>query len=384
MPRACQLTNVWRVNLRNCCYVTGKPSYHCLQMHRPCGPEMQFRWTKNGLDNNEVSSSSAPLVFIKLVGLTTADAMRLMQAAHGMDETVRWRLAPAGVHHVGIGLHARSVVRVASAAAFGPSAPGLLQSDVPGIPQLTVDPSGCHKNRPVCVLGSAQPPHFADTTEPSALVFPQAQQDLQHGLEHLARQLIRLRMLYVLGRTAWEQRHLWKSHRLHLTHMARLVAVVEPHIWRAHLLDASTMDELDNAVVLTVPKSSGFAAPGFDALPLETALWEFAKRCPEAWLSKMVPTAYLQAPLTHRRIPKLSERDLGDHCTAILRTLDTQSRTADDLQNILRLSRPALLRAVASLALTRAIHPEPRTFNLFHWLKLRVRRKVFGPSSWVN
>jgi hypothetical protein len=324
------------------------------------------------------------LVFIKLVGLTTADAMRLMQSAQGMDETVRWRLAPVGVQADAYLVHARSVVRVSSPSVFGPSGPGLLQSDAAAAPLLTVDPTGCHKNRPVCVLGSAQPPSDADTLDPAALVFPHALQELQKGLEHLAYQLIRLRMLYVLGRTAWEQRHLWKTHRLHLTHQARLVAAIEPRSWRAHLLDASTMDELDNAVVLTVPKSSGFAAPGFDTLPLETALWEFAKRCPEALLSKMVPTAYLQAPLTHRRVPKLSERDLGDHCAAILRTLDTQSRTADDLQNILRLSRPALLRAVASLALTRAIHPEPRAQSMFGWLTLGVRRRVFGPSGWIN
>lgn len=310
--------------------------------------------------------------------------MRLMQAAHGMDETVRWRLAPVGVQADAYVVHARSVVRVTSPAAFGESAPGLLQNEAASAPQLTVDPTGCHKNRPVCVLGDAQQPSDADTPEPVALVFPQALQDLHKGLEYLASQLIGLRMLYVLGRTAWEQRHLWKTHRLHLTHQARLVAVIEPHIWRAQLLDASTLYELDNAVVLTMPKSSGFAAPGFDALPLETALWEFAKRCPEALLSQIVPTGYLQFPLTHRRIPKLSERDLGEHCAAILRTLDTQSRTADDLQNILRLSRPALLRAVASLALTRAIHPEPRSLNLFGWLKLRVRRRVFGPSGWAN
>jgi phage FluMu protein gp41 len=336
------------------------------------------------LDNIEVSSSSAPLVFIKLVGLTTADAMRLMQSAQGMDETVRWRLAPVGVQADAYVVHARSVTHVTSPAAFSDSTPTPQHSGVAAAPLFAVDSTGCHKNRPVCVLGSNQQTSDADALEPAALAFPQVQQELQKGLEHLASQLIRLRMLYILGRTAWEQRHKWKTHRLHLTHQARLVAAIEPHSWRAHLLDASTVYELDNAVVLTVPKSSGFSGPGFDALPLETALWEFAKRCPEALLSKMVPTAYLQAPLTHRRIPKLSERDLGDHCAAILRTLDTQSRTADDLQKILRLSQPALLRAVASLALTRAIHPEPRAQSMFGWLTLGVRRRVFGPSGWVN
>lgn len=301
-----------------------------------------------------------------------------------MDETVRWRLAPAGVQADAYLVHARCVVRVASPAAFGESAPGQLHGDAAAVPQITVDSNSCHKNRPVCVLGCTERLDGTALTTPSALAFPQAMQELKAGLAQLAHQLISLRMLYVLGRTAWEQRRLWKTHRLHLTHQARLVAVIEPHSWRAHLLDACTMDELDNAAVQTVPKSSGFAGPGFDALPLETALWEFAKRCPEALLNQIVPTGYLQAPLTQRRLPTRSERDLGEHCTAILRTLETQSRSADDLQKILRLPQPALLRALASLALTRAIRPESQSLNLFSWLKLSVHRRVFGPSGWVN
>jgi hypothetical protein len=322
------------------------------------------------------------LVFIKLVGFTTADAIRLVKAAQLLDEHVRWRLAPAGVQADVYLAHARSVVRGQSPSSSGDSSSGFSLNSTQGRTQLYVDAQGLHKSHPVCVLGSAGNDHAqANATESAPLLFPQALHDLKAGLERLERELIGLRMMYVLGRTAWEQRHQWKTHRLHLNHNARLVAVIEPHIWRAHLLDACGLQALENAVPLTVPRSSGFAAPGFDALSLETALWEFAKRCPEALLAKMVPTLYLRAPLTHRRVPELSERALGDHCMAILRSLDTQSRTADDLQKLLRLSRPALLRALASLALTRAIHPEPRPQGIFHWLQVRLRRRVFGAQS---
>jgi hypothetical protein len=334
------------------------------------------------LEDSGFNLNSAPLVFIRLVGFTTADAMRLVKAAQLSDENVRWRLAPAGVQADVYLAHARSVVRGQAPSSSGDSSSGFSLSSTQGRTQLYVDAKGLHKSHPVCMLGSAATePIESDSTESAPLLFPQALLDLKAGLERLERELIGLRMMYVLGRTAWEQRHLWKTHRLHLSHNARLVAVIEPHIWRAHLLNTCNLDALENAVPLTVPKSSGFAAPGFDALSLETALWEFAKRCPEALLSKMVPTAYLQAPLTHRRLPELSERALGDHCVAILRSLDTQSRTADDLQNILRLSRPALLRALASLALTRAIHPEPRPQGIFHWLQVRLRRRGLGAQS---
>jgi hypothetical protein len=322
------------------------------------------------------------LVFIRLVGFTTADAMRVVKAAQLLDENVRWRLAPAGVQADAYLAHARSVVRGQAPRSSGDSSSGFSLSSTQARTQLYVDAQGLHKSHPVCVLGTAATEQIeSDSTESAPLLFPQALLDLKEGLERLERQLIGLRMMYVLGRTAWEQRHLWKTHRLHLSHNARLVAVIEPHIWRAHMLDTCSLYELENAVPLTVPKSSGFAAPGFDTLSLETALWEFAKRCPEELLTKMVPTAYLRGPLTHRRMSELSERALGDHCVAILRSLDTQSRTAEDLQNILRLSRPALLRALASLALTRAIHPEPRPQGIFHWLQVRLRRRLLGAQS---
>ncbi len=308
--------------------------------------------------------------------------MRLVQAAQLLDEHARWRLAPAGVQADVYLVHACSVARGPAPSSSGDSSSGLSLSSLQGRAQLYIDAQGLHKSHPVCVLGAATTGQAeGDLPEAAPLQFPRALQDLKAGLERLERELIGLRMMYVLGRTAWEQRHLWKTHRLHLNHNARLVAVIEPHIWRAHLLNTCSLNELDNAVTLTVPRSSGFAGPSFDVLSLETALWEFAKRCPEALLAKMVPTAYLRAPLTHRRMSELSERALGDHCVAILRSLDTQSRTADDLQKILRLSRPALLRALASLALTRAIHPEPRPQGIVHWLKARLRRRMFGAQS---
>lgn len=313
--------------------------------------------------------------------------MRLMQAAQRMSEVVRWRMAPPGVPADVYLAHANSVRRGklpvtqgSDNSDSGNSSANSSHASTFDQAVLHLDDNGWYKTHPVCVLG--QPSPNDDLMARSAsLVFPDALQQLQTGLHRAESELLALRMLYVLGRSAWEQRARWKSHRLQLSHNTRMVAAIEPMVWRAHLLGDCTVDELEQASLQAIPHSSAFAAPGFDALPLETALWEFAKRCPEGLLAQMVPTVYMRAPLTHRRPTELSSRALGEHCVAILRSLDTRSFTADELQAAMRMQRPALLRALACLALIRAIHPEPKARGMLAWLPLRWRNKVFGPSG---
>jgi hypothetical protein len=324
------------------------------------------------------------LVFVRTVGISAADALRLMQFAQRIGQTVRWRLAPPGVPADVYLAHANSIRYGKQATSapleLGDSSPGISKNSSFDQAHLYVDDNNWHKGHPVCVVGHALATDDFLAHAPS-LVFPQALQTLQAGLQHIEAELIALRMLYMLGCSAWEERARWKTHRLQLIHNARLMAVIEPVVWRIHLLGDCTLDELAQASLQAIPHSSSFDAPGFDALPLESTLWEFAKRCPEAWLIEMVPTLYLRAPLTHRRPTELSERLLGEHCVAILRALDTQSRTADELQTAMRMQRPALLRALACLALIRAIQPEPQPRGLFDLLPKRWRSKVFGPSE---
>jgi hypothetical protein len=320
-----------------------------------------------------------PLVFVRPVGFSAADSLRLLKAAQLMDGPVRWRLAPSGVMADIYLAHADSIQKSTRLRASGDSASGNSQTSGFEYSHLSVDDNGYHKNHPVCVLGqrSADP----DATMLPSLVFPNALQQLEAGLRRLQEELISQRMLYALGATAWEERRVWKTHRLHLQHQSRLVATIVPQNWEVHLSTDCTVDELDQAAVQTVPQSTGFAALGFDVLPLEHALWEFAKRCPEALLAQMVPTVYLTQPLTHRRIAQMSERALGDHCAAVLQLLDLGSRSADDIQKQLRLTRPALLRTLACLALIRAIQPQRQLNGMWSWLPRFLRRRVFGPSG---
>jgi hypothetical protein len=110
--------------------------------------------------------------------------------------------------------------------------------------------------------------------------------------------------------------------------------------------------------MLTRPRSAGFAAEGFISFKFEAALWEYAKRCPEERLTDMLPSRFLTQPLTHRREPHLKDHALGEHCVAILRALDARAHTANELQASLRMTRPSLMRALACLALVRAIQPQ--------------------------
>jgi hypothetical protein len=344
-------------------------------------------------------SASAPLVFIKPVGFSTADSLRLMQAAQRLDETVRWRLAPAGVQADVYLAHRASVVygpvpalsSGQSPQAEAPSKQSYSSTSAESMSgayehsRLRLDSKGMYKSQPVCLLGAqVEVPANDGTHRLPALQFPGALEELRSGLQQIANDLFILRVMYALGRCAWLERARWKTHRLHVIDGPLLIAAIETKHWRVHLLDNVPVELIEAGSVILAPQSTVFGAPGFTTLPLEQALWEFAKRCPEQLLSQVLPSIYLRQRLTHRRHTELSKRELGDHCVAILGALDTQSRTAQELQEGLRLSRPALLRALACLALTRSIRTEHTPKGLRHWLRwlpTRMHQQVFGPSS---
>jgi hypothetical protein len=338
---------------------------------------------------SELHSASAPLVFIRPVGFTAADSLRLMQAAQRLTTHVRWRLAPAGVEADVYLAHRSSVLSYeigTSRTTSNSSVPS--ENSAYQHSRLQVDSSQMHNGHPVCLLGTAT--ELNDDASDDAnyayasLEFPQALEELRQGLEGLEERMFGVRSVYALGQMAWLERARWQTHRMQVFDGANLIAAIEPALWRVHLLEDAPVELIEQGNMMLVPQSSPFGAPGFHTMPLERALWEFAKRCPEPLLEKILPSAYLRERLTHRRHPEMSERELGDHCVAVLSALDTSSRTANELQTALRMSRPALLRALACLALTRSIRPERASKGLrawLNWLPRRVRHRVFGPSA---
>jgi hypothetical protein len=296
--------------------------------------------------------------------------MRLMDMAKRLSCPVRWRMAPPGVAADAYLVHQFSIVEAASLVTLPTTGNAAWQvsasstnghsSSLSGSRKLSLDANGWHRGRPVCVLGQGVDTSELDDDELAPLSFPDALQEMERGLNTVMTELVGARMLYTVGSLAWEQRHKWATHRLHAIEGGNLVGVIDPQTWQFHLRDGCSVERMAEADLMPMPRSGGFAADGFHTFMLEAALWEFAKRCPEPMLEKMLPASYLQEPLTHRRAPHLKENALGDHCVAILRALDTRSRTADELQASLRLTRPSLMRALTCLALVRAIQPESR------------------------
>lgn len=316
--------------------------------------------------------------------------MRLMEAAKLMHGPVRWRMAPIGVVADAYLIHAHSIVEPSLASTVAPStAPSSCDTErrresSNGNDQrkICLDALGYHRGRPVCVLGRSVDTQGLDADELAPLIFPDALQELSQGLSALLEELIGTQMLYTIGAMAWQRRHKWGTHRLHAIESGRLVAVIEPQSWQFHLLEGCSVDRMVRADFVPMPLSGQFTAPNFRRMMLELALWEFAKRCPEPMLTQILPSNYLQEALTHRRSPPMKPSFMGDHCIAILRSLDTHSRRADELQGSLRLSRPALLRALTCLAVVRAIQPESRLHNDSMWYRLEsVWRRWRGQSS---
>lgn len=318
--------------------------------------------------------------------------MRLMEVAKRLRGSVRWRMAPPGVAADAYLVHSFSIVEstaavtvpMPSSAAWvlsaSPSASGQ-SSSASGARKISLDEQGWHRHRPVCVLGKQVDTNGLDADELAPLAFPDALQEMERGLSRVLDELVGARMLYTVGSLAWEQRHKWPTHRLHAIEAGKLLGVIDAIQWQFFLMEGCTVERMMDADIVAMPRSGGFAASGFHTFQLETALWEFAKRCPEPMLDQILPTNFLLEPLTHRRAPHLKEAALGDHCVAILRALDTRSRTADDLQSSLRLTRASLMRALTCLALVRAIQPESRSNRSFLTMMSNFWARVSGKTS---
>lgn len=335
---------------------------------------------------------STPIVFVRPIGIAAGDAMRLLELAKRLAMPVRWRLAPVGVAADVYIAHQFCVVQASEAATMPvtTSASGWAASsggaEVQGAgaatsTQICLDGQGYYRARPVCILGQGVDTSELQVHELAPLRFPDALRELERELHQVMSELLGTRMLFTIGAMAWEQRSRWPTHSLHAVEAGQLIAVVDPRNWTLYLLEGCTVERMSKAHLAPRPRAGGFSAQGFHAVKLEAALWEYAKRCPEESLKDMLPTVYLQERLTHRRTPHLKEHALGDHCVAILRALDVSSCTALELQEALRMSQPALLRALTCLAVVRAIQPESSANH--GWVRFLNRwwRKWMGQSA---
>jgi hypothetical protein len=307
--------------------------------------------------------TSTPIIFLKTIGIAAGDVMRLMEAAKQLSAPVRWRMAPAGVAADAYLVHRAKVRDRAfdstlpndwNSQNFAASEPNKLADST----QVKLDANQCYRGRPVCLLGDDHPDSGAEDQALAPLHFPAAFAQLLRGLAQVQLQLVGERMLFAVGALGWEHRYKWASHHLQAFESGQLVIVIDPQNWQFYLREDCDVERLSRASMQTRPRSAGFAAEGFISFKFEAALWEYAKRCPEERLTDMLPSRFLTQPLTHRREPHLKDHALGEHCVSILRALDARAHTANELQASLRITRPSLMRALACLALVRAIQPQ--------------------------
>jgi hypothetical protein len=337
---------------------------------------------------------STPIIFLRPIGIAAGDAMRLMELAKRLRGPVRWRMAPPGVATDVYLVHRQNI----STPASGPHVLGVppqtsrsdwmaahsarsQSSTTRAVRQVSLDQHGWHRGRPVCILGQQAEVGSLEDDELAALSFPDALVQLERGLEQILEDLVGSRMLYNIGSLAWEQRQKWGTHHLHAIESGHLVAMIDPQTWQFYLLEGCSVERMAEADLVPKPRAVGFEAPGFRSFKLELALWEFAKRCPEHLLEQIIPASFLQEPLTHRRTPHLKEQALGDHCVAILRSLDTRSRTADELQVSLRMKKVSLMRALTCLALVRAIQTDATSSSGFLNRISRWWQRMTGKTS---
>jgi hypothetical protein len=359
--------------------------------------------------------SQAPLIFIRPIGFSAAESMAIVaQLGRIEGQAVRWRLPPQGVPpdayiaHIRCLMHTAQmdapITQTATALAIGraadefypldsgawhkpaqehqpaalPLTASINQPDIlstfsgttyalAGLhldpTYLTMQPQPHYRGLPLCLVGEESD---TDTTWSEIAAVTLA--DLQTALSETMPLVDHLRIAYKLGQIVVEHRAHWDSQQLLVKDGSDTVAVIHTRHWQVHMSPHASAEATERAVVQRLDLQPAVEPAGHEQLPLESVLWVYAQRCEEAALARITSPSLFSEKLTLRRPPLLSNAQLGRHSTNILRRIDMQPMTFNELQTMLRLERPPLLRAIVSLAITRVIAPESQPFNGLAWL----------------
>lgn len=357
----------------------------------------------------------APLIFIRPIGFNAAESMAIaVLLGRADDQTVRWRLPPQGVPpdayiaHIRCLMHTAQmdapITQTATALAIGspadefhptgsgawrmpvkesasaplPLVASVAQPDMlstfsgtthalAGLhldpAHLTMQPQPYYRGLPLCLVGDA-----SDTENTWSQISAVTLVDLQSALSETLPLVDHLRIAYKLGAIALEHRAHWDSQQLLVKDGNETVAAIQTRYWQVHLSPKASAEATERAVVQRLGLQPAVEPVGHELLPLESVLWVYAQRCEEGALASITSPGLFSQKLTLRRPPLMSNAQMGRHSTNILRRIDMQAITADELQIMLRLERPALLRAIVSLAITRVIAPESTSFAGSAWL----------------
>ncbi len=362
------------------------------------------------------AASQAPLLFIRPIGFNAAESMAIALLMEQLsDASVRWRLPPPGVApdayiaHIRCLLHTQQmnapITQTAQALAIGQAADGFYALDsglwqspefasqsaspplVASITQpdmlstfsgsahalaglhldpqyLTMEPHAYYRGAPLCLIGCE-----SDSAHTWEAPHAETRQQLQNTLQDMLPLVDHLRVAFRLGQIAIAHKAKWDLQQLVLQDGDHTVAVIQTRDWQIHLSPNATALAVERAEIRSIGLLPSFETPGHEQLPIESVLWVYAQRCEEATLTKICGPELLRQKLTLRRPALMSNAQMGRHCTSILRRIDMQPMTADELEAMLRMSRPSLMRSLVSLAITRVIAPESTPDIGFNWTK---------------
>ncbi|MDR3452446.1 MAG: hypothetical protein P4L96_06530 [Rhodoferax sp.] len=288
--------------------------------------------------------ATTPLAYLQPVGLSPVEANAILTLASRNNSTVQWQRPPPDSTPDVYVAHLRSVDLPEDGT---DSTPPWSIDRYP--PRVVVDERGRYQNRPVCLIGGCESTHLAwDSNDAESIG------ELNAGLRFAAAQLSRQRIRYALGRTAWLNRDAWASSRLHLVSHGQVMAMIDPANWHVYLRRTATAIQLERVALQVLPARPVTHSPDFEILPMESVLWELARRCNEEALPRLLPPAYLRSRLTRASPLPIRLADIDEHSQMILGELAQTPLTAAQLRARCQLSEPTLTRALAGLALSRS------------------------------
>jgi hypothetical protein len=296
--------------------------------------------------------ATTPLAYLQPVGLSPVEANAIMTSAGRNSSTVQWQLpTPDSTPDVYVA-HMRSVDLPEDRT---DSTPPCSIDRYP--PRVAVDERGRYQGRPVCLIGGCESTHLAWSAHDAESIG-----ELNAGLRFAAAQLSRQRIRYALGRVAWLNRGVWETSHLHLLSHGQVMAMIDPANWQVYLRRTATAIQLERVALQELPARPITHSSDFETLPMESVLWELARRCNEAALPRLLPPNFLKSRLMRSSRMPFPMSELDEHSQMILGELDQAPLTLAQLRTKCLLPESALTRALAGLAvsrITRAVSTKP-------------------------
>ncbi|TAM47889.1 MAG: hypothetical protein EPN61_04250 [Burkholderiaceae bacterium] len=286
-----------------------------------------------------------PLAYLQPVGLSPVEANAILTSASRNNSTVQWQQpAPDTTPDVYV-THMRSVDLPEDRT---DSTPPWSMDRYP--PRVAVDDRGRYQGRPVCFIGGCESTHLAWSSNDAESIG-----ELNAGLRFAAAQLSRQRVRYALGRAAWLNREVWATSQLHLLSHGQVMAIIDPANWLVYLRRTATAIQIERVALRELPARPITQSSDFDVLPMESVLWELARRCNEEALPRLVPPAFLKSRLMRSNRMPFPMAEFDEDSQIILGLLEQAPLTLAQLRGKCQLPETTLMRVLAGLAVSRVV-----------------------------